>query len=161
MRARLTLHDPGDQADEDETPEEHVYRTALNPSEKRILTRVNSNYAKPGETIELVIRNGAFFPVAIDPNEAAKRGPMRQDAVKAKFIELMAQIKTEGRYVNNTPQHAHLYAPRVFAPHPHNRQSRFTKKEFEIAMRELLAANKIRLQRVGPAGHDHGELVVV
>ena len=77
MRARLTLHDPGDEVEEDETREERAYRIAVNPTDKRILTRVNSNYAKPGATIELVIRDGVFHPAAIDPEETKKRGPHR------------------------------------------------------------------------------------
>ena len=60
MRARLTLHDPGETAEDDETPEERAYRTALNPSDRRVLTRANSNYARPGENDRPGIRDGAF-----------------------------------------------------------------------------------------------------
>jgi RecA-family ATPase len=160
MRARLTLHDPGDQAEEDETPEERAYRIAVNPTGKRILTRQNSNYAKPGETIELVIKNGVFAPASIDPAEAARRGPNRDRAVQTLVVELLTQTKQEGRYVNNVPLHPATYAPRVFAPHPLNRKLNANKKEFERAMMELLAAGKIRLEKVGPASKSHTEFVI-
>ena len=150
MRARLTLHDPGDDGDEDETPEERAYRAAVNPTEKRILTRANSNYAKPGEQIELVIKDGAFQPAAIDPTEAKLRGPMRMLACKATFLELLTQVTSEGRHVNNVPNGPAFYAPRVFAPHSLNRSSgKFTVKEFEKAMLLLLADGRIKLGNVG------------
>jgi RecA-family ATPase len=160
MRARLTLHDPGDGSDDDETPEERIYRTALNPTEKRVLTRANSNYAKPGAQIELVIKNGAFYPAAVDPTEAQKRGPMREHIVQDLFLQLLAQIKEEGRYVSNASFHASYYAPRVFAPHPLNRKTKANKKEFERAMLELLAAGKIKVEKSGPPSKSHAELVV-
>lgn len=160
MRARLTIHDPGDDSDEGENGEERAYRIAVNPTDKRILTRVNSNYARPGETIELIIRDGVFVPAAIDPDEAKKRGPTRDRTVQALFLELLAQIKKEGRYVNNSTLHPIFYAPRVFAPHPLNRKLNASKKEFERAMVELLAAEKIRLERVGSPSRSHPEFVV-
>ena len=144
MRARLTIHDPGDETndDEDESGEERAFRIATNPTDRRILTRVNSNYAKPGETIPLIVRDGIFVPEAIDPETAKLRGPYRAQAVKTLFLELLAQLKKEGRYVNNTPTHPEFYAPRAFAPHPLNKKLGANKKEFEKAMIELLAPEK-------------------
>ena len=162
MRARLTIHDPGDETndDEDESGEELAFRIATNPTDRRILTRVNSNYAKPGETIPLIVRDGIFVPEAIDPKTAKLRGPYRAQAVKNLFLDLLAQLKKEGRYVNNTPTHPEFFAPRAFAPHPLNKKLGANKKEFEKAMIELLAAGKIRLERVGPPSKSHRELAV-
>jgi hypothetical protein len=160
MRARLTLHDPGDDGDDGETPDERAYRVALNPTDKRILTRVNSNYARPGKTNELIIREGAFFPAAIDPGQAARHGLTRDQAVKSLFLEPLAKTKREGRYVNNSVQHPSSYAPRVFAPHPLNRKTKASKREFERAIVELLADEKIRLEQVGRPSKSHSEFVV-
>lgn len=160
MRARLSLHDPGDdEGIDEETPEERAHRVALHPTDKRILTRQNSNYAKPGETIELVIRDGAFFPSALDPAAAAQSGPMRTLAIRSKFLECLRAIKKEGRYVHDAPTAPSRYAPAVFKSHPLNYQTRFSRKDFESAMRDLLGGEpqRIALHMVGRTGSKHVE----
>jgi RecA-family ATPase len=158
MRARLSLHDPGDEdADDDEPPEERARRIAVNPSDKRILTRQNSNYAKPGETIELLIQDGFFTPAALDPNNQS--GPRRALAARAKFLECLRAIKQEGRYVHDMPNNPARYAPKVFRSHPLNRDTKFAVREFEVAMRDLLAdtPQRIGLQMTGQTGKKHAE----
>jgi hypothetical protein len=101
-----------------------------------------------------------FVPAAVNPEEAKKRGPARDRAVKTLCLELLAQVNKEGRYVNNSALHPSVYAPRVFVPHPLNRKVNASKKEFEHAMVELLAAGKIRLEKVGPPSKSHPEFVI-
>ena len=64
-----------------------------------------SNYAKQGETIELVIRDGTFFVTTVGPeaaNKPPKSGPGRNDACDAKFLELLAAVTAQGSYVNES-----------------------------------------------------------
>jgi hypothetical protein len=158
MRARLSLHDPGDgDEDDNESPEERAHRIALNPTDKRILTRQNSNYAKPGETIELIVKDGVFTPAALDPNNQS--GPTRTLAARAKFLECLRAVKQEGRYVHDVPNSPARYAPKVFRSHPLNRQSKYTVRDFEDAMRELLGGTpqRIGLHMAGTSGAKHVE----
>jgi hypothetical protein len=143
MRARLSLHDPGDGNEDDgESPEERAHRIALNPTEKRILTRQNSNYAKPGETIELTIKDGVFTPAALDVNA----GPSRNLSIRAKFLECLRAIKQEGRTVHDVSNSPSRYAPKVFRAHPLNRPTRFSMRDFETAMNELIGSNPPRIK---------------
>jgi RecA-family ATPase len=160
-RGRLTLHDPGDDADADaaETPDQRDLRISRNPTDKRILTRAASNYARPGETIELVIRDGAFAITALDPTEAKKRGPLRDLEVDAKFLELIGKVKATGVWVNDTYTQPNRYAPTVFSRHPD--RGTITKSEFENAMPRLMSHRRIRLVRVGNNKTGHMELEIV
>lgn len=154
MRARLSLHDPGESGadDDSETPEERAHRIAINPSNKRILTRQNSNYAKPGETIELIIEGGAFSPAALHASDRPQ-GAMHDLAARAKFKEILHRIIEEGSYVSDTIRSgARNYAPTRFRPHPLNRQTNFTKKDFERAMDALLFDKEIKIV---PGGRTH------
>ena len=56
MRARLGLTDPGPEGGNED--DELAPQIA---SDRRILTRHKSNYAKAGETLDLVVRDGVFF----------------------------------------------------------------------------------------------------
>jgi hypothetical protein len=145
MRARLSLHDPGD-SNAPEEPEERARHVALHPTDTRILTRQNSNYAKPGETIELTIKEGVFTPTALDVRPGHAPGQMRDMACRAKFKEIMHKVIEEGDYVSHTIRSgARNWAPTRFRPHPLNRQTNFSKKEFEKAMDALLYAKEIKI----------------
>lgn len=138
VRARLVLYDPAQVSDDDDDD-----RRVRAPSDERVLLRAKSNYAAPGAEIPLVLREQVFWPKAIDPETAPQRGPMHDLAVEAKFLELMAKVKTSGRYVNDTPSQPQRYAPKVFGG------SGFTEREFEKAMNRLLDKGRIRLIRTG------------
>jgi RecA-family ATPase len=138
-RARLVLHDPAIETedDEEESFTAKMLRVARNPSDERVLTRVQSNYALPGEQITLVLRNGVFVPKDIDQETAPMRGPMRSQACDAKFLELLDKVRaTPGRYVNDNPSTPNLYAPTVFAQHEDH--GNFTKRDFVKALGRLL-----------------------
>jgi hypothetical protein len=144
MRARLSLHDPGDGNEDDgESAEERAHRIALNPTDVRILTRQNSNYAKPGETIELNIRDGVFTPKALDPN--AQSGATRGLAVRAKFLDCLRAIRSSGRYVHDASNVPDRYAPKVFREHPLNRPTKFSVRDFKSAMTELMGCDPPRI----------------
>jgi RecA-family ATPase len=159
MRARLSLHDPGKDTPDEETPEERAHRIALDPSDKRILTRQNSNYAKPGETIELIIKEGAFYPAALDPSQN-QRGPMRDLTVNAKLLEILAAIKHEGRYVNDSRTVPDRYLPQVFSKHRLNRTTNFSKRDFEAA-KERMMGERIQLVEGGLRNNRHMEFMEI
>ena len=154
-RCRLTLHDPGD-------GQEGEQQAAIRPpSDRRILTRVKSNYAKPGEQIELVLRDGGFFPAAIDPAAVPKSGPLHDRVVEAKFLELLHLVDKAGGYVSDSSAAREKYAPHMFSQHPLN-DKKFGKKDFERAMIRLLTISKrIRIERFGPPSRPQSKIVAV
>ena len=161
VRARLVLHDPaGDEQDgEDERSRAiRMVNTIRNPSNERILTRAKCNYAKPGEQIPLLLKDGVFVPKNIDPGAAPQRGPMRDAACETKFLELMAKVKAAGDYVNKAVSSKGHYAPKVFARHPD--RGDFTQSEFENALNRMFGT-RIRLDEAGPTGRRHKELVMM
>jgi RecA-family ATPase len=149
VRARLTLHDPEANADDEDRT-----RPIRMLSDRRILTRAKSNYAPPGEEIELIFRNGGFD--AVGPAPGLARGPMRDLAANAKFLELLDKVRRTGDYVNNSPSVPGKYAPMVFAVH--RDRGGFTKAEFVRALRRLLADGRIRIVQAGPKGRTHPEI---
>ena len=109
--------------------------------------------------IDLVFRDGAFWPAALNPGAAKLRGPMRDQACKASFLDLLAQVAKEGRYVNDAANVPSRYAPRVFAPHPHNQRARFSAREFTKAMQALLADGRIKMITASDGHNQHREFV--
>jgi len=155
VRARLVLHDPAAEETEDETDNQQAGRRQ---DDERVLTRAKSNYAAPGAKIELVIRDGAFWPKVIDPATAPLRGPMHDAAVDAKFLELMANVKASGAYVNDSRSVPDRYAPAVFGRHPD--RGGFKTTDFTKAMARLMGKGRIRL-KTASGRHGHNELEIV
>lgn len=154
VRARLVLHDPAEnnEQDSDESPSVRRLAVARDPSDERVLTRAKSNYAKPGAEIELVLRDNVFWPKDIDPESASRRGPMRNLMVEAKFLELMGKVKAAGRWVHDTPTVPSRYAPKVFARHPD--RGDVSEKEFKKAMDRMMG-RRIRLVETSRAGRKY------
>jgi RecA-family ATPase len=153
VRGRLVLRDPiDDQDDEDYGPR----RIVRPPSDKRILTRAKSNYAIPGEEIELVVRDGGFAPTAL---EATKRGPRRDLAANAKFLELLRKFAKQGRWVHDAASSPERYAPAAFAADLDHAD--FTKPEFKRAMTRLFDANRIKKELVGSGRNGHYQLIEI
>ena len=135
MRSRVGLNDPGPEGDGDE-------QAPQIGSDRRILTRLKCNYARPGETIALVIREGTFFMTTVGPEAAAnppKSGPLRNQACEVKFLELLAAVAEQGSHVNESV-HSGRYAPKEFAQHPG--RGDFRETEFARAMRRLFEAKR-------------------
>jgi RecA-family ATPase len=145
-RARLVLRDPVFDLDEDEAKERHKFRP---PSDKRILTRADCNYAEPGVELDLLFENGGFSATHL-ARATPQPGQIRNVAADAKFIELLRKMRTQGRWVHDAPTHPSRYAPTVFARDPD--RADFTQPEFKRAMDRGFETGRIRLNRVGP-GH--------
>jgi RecA-family ATPase len=156
VRSRLSLHDPGEEGEE-----EDLRKTPAMPTDRRILTRQKANYARQGETIELVWREGVFTPGAVDPAQAAKRarGPGRNDACDAKFLELLAKVRKQGGHVHDASNVPSRYAPKVFAQMPSG--VGFSVPEYTRAMRRLFDAGRLRLEPFGKPSDDKRRLAEV
>jgi RecA-family ATPase len=130
-RARLHLRDPAQDQDDEPRHQQH--------SSKRILTRAKSNYAMPGEEIELIFEDGGFKRIF----DNAPRGTLRNLQAETKFLELLGNHRKAGRYVNDSANHPDRYAPKVFAVDPD--RGGFTEAEFKRAMERLFSAERIKL----------------
>ena len=129
-------------------------------SNRRILTRAKANYAKAGETLELVVRDGVFLLTSVGPEAAAKppkSGPMRNKSCDAKFLELLVAVGEQGRYVNEAYNSATHYAPKVFAEIPGGKD--FSEPEYTRAMRRLLERKQIRVIEFGPQSRGWRKIV--
>jgi RecA-family ATPase len=151
VRARLTLHDPASEVDDEP-------RGVRPMSDRRVLTRAKSNYAAQGETIELILLNGGLAPAGLALH-GPKRGPLRDLAADAKFLDLLDKVRRTGAYVHDGPSTPARYAPAVFAGHPEHGD--FSKAEFARAMRRLFTAGRIRLVEAGRARNPYREIVAV
>jgi RecA-family ATPase len=143
VRSRLSLHDPGERYDDEGTGPPLATDT-------RILTRWKSNYARSGETLELVCRDGFFKPAAVDAEKAAnhQRGPARDAACDATFLRLIRDVDRSGRYVNNAETSPSRYAPRVFNGMAEGKE--YSIPEFKRSMARLFDEERIRMEPFGP-----------
>ena len=161
VRARLSLHDPGDDDDEDEDDAAERRRLRLPPkrTDNRILIRQKSNYAEQGTVLKLICRNGVFTPEALDAAAAETRGPLRNAAAEVKFIELLPKLEAEIGHVHFSSVARDHYAPAVFAARKDS--GGFSKAEFVRAMQRLLEAGRIKMVPFGPPSHGRTKLVIV
>jgi RecA-family ATPase len=99
----------------------------------RILTRIKSNYAARGDTIELRWSRGAFV---------AEGGAQRPDAATV-FLTLLDRMTEEKQWLSNNAR-AGNYAPRLFVSRP-ERQG-YRRGDFERAMQALFAMHEIEME---------------
>ena len=152
FRARLGLSDPGLEGGDDEP----ALKIA---SDRRVLTRIKSNYAKQGETIDLVIRDGTFFVTAVGPEaKRPKSGPERNAACDEMFLQLLAAVAAQGSHVNESV-HSGRYAPKEFRARPDGKD--FSLAEFTRAMGRLFAAKRIRVIDFGPPSRGWRKIIDV
>ena len=106
-------------------------------SDKPILTRVKSNWAKAGETITMNWREGVFVA---DRPATGIIGSMERRTCEEVFLELLDQVAAENQPVSSNSR-AGNYAPKLFVKRP--RREGFGKLDFEGAMQRLFDAGKI------------------
>ncbi|HME25461.1 MAG TPA: AAA family ATPase [Acetobacteraceae bacterium] len=156
VRSRLSLHDPGLEGDE-----ETGQRGPRVTTDRRILTRQKANYARQGETIELVCRNGVFTTAALDPERAAQRrgGPAHDAAVEERFLDLLTRVQEVGGHVHDASNNPSRYAPKLFAARPDGKP--FSVHEYTGAMYRLFTAKRIHLEPFGPPSKARNRIVKV
>lgn len=126
-RARIVISDP-EQDDDDEAPTD---------SDRRLIELVKANYAKAGQQMRFVLRNGVFIPEDIDPQAQAKRSPADNAAAERAFLDRLKTRIEEGRYVSNAKATA-VYAPAILAGNG------FPMRTLESAMNRLFDQKILR-----------------
>jgi len=102
---------------------------------------MKGNYGPPSTAIELIWRDGVFVPLTEEEAQDAKA--KTAEAVKEKFLELLASFVSQNRKVTTAPKGS--YAPREFAKHPQSGD--FTEDDFVTAMNILLDERSIAMRR--------------
>jgi RecA-family ATPase len=114
-----------------------------------------NNYGRVAESIVLRWTDGLFLPVpGVTIDQATKAA-----AADETFSGYILRFTRQGRNVSHKPN-APSYAPTEFAKEPEAKAAGLTKKDFEAAMRRLLAAGKIRIEPYGPPSRGWTRLVV-
>ena len=132
VRTRLTLATP--KAEDGEPVDETA----------RVLRRAKANYAKRGDEIELVFRDGVLHPKLTFTGTVASLEKRKCEDV---FMELLGKLAPMGRHASESRNSAN-YAPKLFAQHPD--RGGFKKRDFEIAMNTLFATGLIHVEHYGP-----------
>jgi RecA-family ATPase len=108
----------------------------------RTFKGMKNNYGEIGGPIDVVYKNGLFVPTrgltGFDKMAAEAK-------IKDTFIILLKRFNQQRR--NASTSHGTSYAPALFAKSPDNND--FSAKQFEAAMEQLLADNKIHLIEKG------------
>jgi RecA-family ATPase len=106
----------------------------------RVLTRVKTNFARRGDTLELTWRNGGYIPVH-EPMTGTV-GTIDKRNCNDVFMRLLHRLVGDGRHVTDKSR-ASNYAPRIFSTQPD--RERFKEADFTMAMQRLFAAKQIKM----------------
>jgi RecA-family ATPase len=116
-----------------------------------------NQYGPTAETIGLRYERGLFLPIGgAGTLDKVAREAKADETFRGKIIEFDRQ----GRNTSHK-QNAPTYAPTEFAKEPEAKAAGIKKKDFEDAMRRLLAAGKIRVEPYGPPSRGWTKLVIV
>jgi RecA-family ATPase len=121
----------------------------------RVLEVMKSNYGPIGEMINLRWKNGLFVPVGGVTNLEKLAA---EQAAQNLFLNELNRFGLQGRNVSDRPN-ANNYAPSVFAKEKQARDLGIKKADLETAMRNLFAADKIRVETYGPPSKTSSKLV--
>ena len=120
----------------------------------RVLETMKSNYGPVGETITLRWTKGLFLPVG--STNSLEKAAVEQ-AAERMFLTLLDQFNRQGRNTSPKPN-APTYAPTLFSKEKQARERGIKKAGFEVAMRNLFAADKICLEPYGPPSRGTAKL---
>jgi RecA-family ATPase len=116
-----------------------------------------NQYGPTAETIALRYQRGLFLPIdGADTFDKLAAEAKADETFRSNIIEFDRQ----GRNISAKPN-APTYAPTEFAKEPEAKAAGLKKKDFEAAMRRLLAAGKIRVEPYGPPSRGWTRLVLV
>jgi RecA-family ATPase len=122
----------------------------------RVLEVMKSNYGPIGETINLRWKDGLFLPVA---GVSGLDRMAFEQTTEHLFLSLLNRFKEQGRNLSDNSR-ANNYAPLMMAKEKEARDLKRRKADFEIAMRNLFAADKIRMETYGPPSKVYSRLVL-
>jgi RecA-family ATPase len=121
----------------------------------RVLVVMKANYGPIGETVNLRWKNGLFVPVGGVTNLEKLAA---EQATEHLFLSLLNRFNTQNRNLSDKSS-ANNYAPAMFAKEKEAREAGVKKAAIETAMRNLFAADKIRLELYGPRSKTASRLV--
>jgi RecA-family ATPase len=122
----------------------------------RVLEVMKSNYGPIGETINLRWKDGLFLPVA---GVSGLDRMAFEQTTEHLFLSLLNRFKEQGRNLSDNSR-ANNHAPLMMAKEKEARDLKRRKADFEIAMRNLFAADKIRMETYGPPSKVSSRLVL-
>lgn len=120
----------------------------------RVLKTMKANYGTTGDELRLRWKAGAFVLDDGKPSAAAALLSKRADDV---FLALLDQINNSGQRVS--PSKSSTYAPTVMADMPD--AAGLKKKDFDLAMKRLLASGRVKVEVEGPPSKPRQRLVTV
>ena len=121
----------------------------------RVLEVMKSNYGPIGETINLRWKDGLFVPVGGITNLEKLAA---EQAAQQLFLTLLNQFNSQNRNICDKAS-ANNYAPPLFSKENEARERGVKKIHFEMAMRNLFAADKIRIEIYGSPSRGWSRLV--
>lgn len=123
----------------------------------RKLVSMKANYSATGGELCMRWEHGRFVPTE---TPAAATSTIDRMAINARaervFLSLVHRFNEEGRNISPSPSAG--YAPHLFAKHP--QAEGVTKRQFEIAMDQLLAARRIEVSEIGPPSKRRKNIVI-
>lgn len=117
-------------------------RPVANEPDRRVVEVMKANYGRPGETIDIVWRDGVFTEFAVD--DAAVSMANRQ--VDDVFMKIFWKLTSIGHKFS--PKRSNAYAPTNFAKHPD--AGGYSKTKLEQAMNRLLESGTLKIEEQGP-----------
>ena len=116
-----------------------------------------NQYGPISESIVLRYQNGLFLPV---PGATSLDKAAHEQKAEETFCAKVIQFKGQGRNTSLNPT-ARNYAPTEFTKEPEAKAEGLRRKDFEEAMRRLLAEGKIRSETYGSPSRGWTRLVVI
>lgn len=122
------------------------------PDARRLCIK-KSNYARAGEQIPLIWKDGAFVADA-----SAGRADRAANGAEAErvFLKLLRLYEAQSRYVSASPSNS--YAPKRFSEHPE--AEGMTKRALQYAMDALLSRKVIEVRQHGTGAKARSHLAI-
>jgi RecA-family ATPase len=143
FRSHLYLEVP--KAEDSEEPDTN--------GDRRILTRIKSNWARKGDTLPMRWKDGVFVA---DPSATGIIGSIERRSCERVFLDLLDKTSAEGRHLSESPN-AGNFAPRTFARRP-DREG-YNLADFRAAMERLFFARRIKNVPYGAASNGTSHIV--
>jgi RecA-family ATPase len=137
FRSHLYLEVP--KAEDSEEPDTN--------GDRRILTRIKSNWARKGDTLPMRWKDGVFLA---DQSATGVIGSIERRSCEQVFLDLLDKTSAEGRHVSESPN-AGNFAPRTFARRPDRKG--YKVADFGAAMERLFSAGWIKNVPYGAASN--------
>jgi DNA polymerase I-like protein with 3'-5' exonuclease and polymerase domains/RecA-family ATPase len=123
----------------------------------RLLEFKKNQYGPLGASIALRYENGLFLPEQ-GATDAEKL--VRQEQVQQVFMQLLERFNGQGRNVSHA-RTSNNYAPVTFAKETEAIKHGLRKADFEAAMRDLFAAERIKVETYGRPSRQFQRLIAL